>query len=110
MTDIWNVMGLRGTGSDKYSVTDLFVPAAFVAARDDDSTRREDGVLYRFSSLQLYASGFAGVAIGIARSTLHAFIQLAPDKAPFRCKPTFPHSNLLHSEQPRAPPRPPPPP
>ncbi len=26
MTDIWHVIGLRGTGSDKYSVKDLFVP------------------------------------------------------------------------------------
>ena len=26
MTDIWHVMGLRGTGSDAYTVTDLFVP------------------------------------------------------------------------------------
>jgi len=45
MTDIWHVMGLRGTGSDKYSVTDLFVPERHVAARDDISTRREDGLL-----------------------------------------------------------------
>src|SRR6202030_2134231 len=76
MTDIWHVIGLRGTGSDKYSVTDLFVPEAFVAARDD-SARRENGVLYHFSSLQLYASGFAGVAMGIGRSTLDAYIVLA---------------------------------
>jgi indole-3-acetate monooxygenase len=97
MTDIWHVMGLRGTGSDKYSVTDLFVPEAFVAARDD-STRREDGVLYRFSSLQLYASGFAGVAMGIARSALDAFIELARDKVPFRGKATLRDNNVVQSE------------
>jgi alkylation response protein AidB-like acyl-CoA dehydrogenase len=97
MTDIWHVMGLRGTGSDKYSVTDLFVPAAFVAARDD-SNRREDGVLYRFSSLQLYASGFAGVAMGIAHSTLDAFIELARDKVPFRGKKTLRDNNVVQSE------------
>src|SRR5260370_29898265 len=98
-------MGLRGTGSDKYSVTDLVVPAAFVAARDDDSTRREEGVLYRFSSLQLYASGFAGVAMGIARSTLDAFIELARDKVPFRGKTTLRDNNVVQSEPPQAEPR-----
>jgi alkylation response protein AidB-like acyl-CoA dehydrogenase len=97
MTDIWHVMGLRGTGSDKYSVSDLFVPAAYVAARDD-SARREDGVLYRFSSLQLYASGFAGVAMGIARSTLDAFIELARDKVPFRGKKTLRDNNVVQSD------------
>jgi alkylation response protein AidB-like acyl-CoA dehydrogenase len=97
MTDIWHVMGLRGTGSDKYSVIDLFVPAAYVAALDD-SNRREDGVLYRFSSLQLYASGFAGVAMGIARSTLDAFIELARDKVPFRGKKTLRDDNVVQSD------------
>jgi alkylation response protein AidB-like acyl-CoA dehydrogenase len=96
MTDIWHVMGLRGTGSDKYSVTDLFVPAAYVAARDD-SARRENGLLYRFSSLQLYASGFAGVAMGIARSALDAFIELARDKVPFRGKTTLRDNNVVQS-------------
>ena len=90
-------IGLRGTGSDKYSVTDLFVPEAYVAARDD-SDRREDGVLYRFSSLQLYAAGFAGVAMGIARSTLDAFIELARDKVPLRGKTTLRDNNVVQSE------------
>ena len=98
MTDIWHVLGLRGTGSDKYAVTDLFVPNAFVAVRDDDSTRREDGLLYRFSSLQLYASGFAGVAMGIARSALDAFIELARDKVPFRGKTTLRSNNVVQSQ------------
>jgi indole-3-acetate monooxygenase len=98
MTDIWHVIGLRGTGSDKYSVTALFVPATYVAARDDDSTRREDGLLYRFSSLQLYASGFAGVAMGIAGSALDAFIELARDKVPFRGKSTLRDNNVVQTQ------------
>jgi alkylation response protein AidB-like acyl-CoA dehydrogenase len=98
MTDIWHVLGLRGTGSDKYSVTDLFVPDKHVAARDDDSTRREQGLLYRFSSLQLYASGFAAVAMGIARSTLDAFVDLAADKVPFRGKRTLRENNVVQSQ------------
>ena len=97
MTDIWHVMGLRGTGSDKYSVSDLFVPERHVVARDDISTRREDGLLYRFSSLQLYASGFAGVAMGIARSTLDAFVELARDKVPFRGKRNLRDNNVIQS-------------
>ncbi len=98
MTDIWQVIGLRGTGSDKFSITDLFVPAAYVAARDDDSTRRESGLLYRFSSLQLYASGFAAVAMGIARSTLEAFVELARDKVPFRGRSALRDNNVVQSQ------------
>src|SRR5215467_13041392 len=98
MTDIWHVLGLRGTGSDKYSVTDLCVPESHVAARDDDSTRREQGRLYRFSSLQLYASGFAAVAMGIAHSTLEAFVELAADKVPFRGKRTLRDNNVVQSQ------------
>jgi indole-3-acetate monooxygenase len=98
MTDIWHVIGLRGTGSDKYSVTDLFVPETHVARRDLADTRREQGLLYRFSSLQLYASGFAGVAMGIARSTLDAFVELAANKVPFRGKLTLRENNVVQSQ------------
>jgi alkylation response protein AidB-like acyl-CoA dehydrogenase len=98
MTDIWHVVGLRGTGSDQYSVTDLFVPAAFCVARDDDAARREDGLLYRFSSLQLYAAGFAGVAMGIARGVLDAFVELARDKIPRGGKRTLRDNNVVQSQ------------
>src|SRR5262249_32073134 len=37
MTDVWHVIGLRGTASDSYSVRDLFVPKAYSMARDDAS-------------------------------------------------------------------------
>jgi alkylation response protein AidB-like acyl-CoA dehydrogenase len=97
MTDIWHVVGLRGTGSDRFSVDDLFVPRRHSATRDDE-TRREEGLLYRFSSLQLYAAGFAGVAMGIARSALGAFVDLARDKVPFRAAGALRDNHLIQSQ------------
>lgn len=97
MTEIWHVIGLKGTGSDKYSVTDLFVPEQFVVARDEGA-RREPGLLYRFSNLQLYAAGFAGVAMGIARSALDAFVELARDKVPFRGQRPLRENNVIQSQ------------
>ena len=97
MTDIWHVIGLKGTGSDQFSVEDLLVPERHSATRDD-GTRREKGLLYRFSSLQLYAAGFAGVAMGVARSTLDAFVELACDKVPFRSGGTLRDNQLIQSQ------------
>jgi alkylation response protein AidB-like acyl-CoA dehydrogenase len=97
MTDIWHVIGLKGTGSDQFSVEDLFVPERHSASRDDEA-RHEEGLLYRFSSLQLYAAGFAGVAMGIARSTLDAFVALAHDKIPFRSGSTLRDNHLIQSQ------------
>ncbi|HEY1258292.1 MAG TPA: acyl-CoA dehydrogenase family protein [Stellaceae bacterium] len=82
MTDIWRVVGLKGTGSDEFHVADLFVPEKHCLARDQEHAPREPGLLYRFSSLQLYSSGFAGVALGIARSAIEALVGLARDKTP----------------------------
>jgi indole-3-acetate monooxygenase len=80
VSDVWHVLGLRGTGSDSYAVKDLFVPRAYTAARDEASERRETGPLYCFPSGSLYASGFACVSLGIARSLLDAVVALARDK------------------------------
>jgi indole-3-acetate monooxygenase len=83
MTENWKVMGLRGTGSDSYTVDDLFVPESFTFCRDSANERRQCGTLYRFSTTNLYASGFAAVALGVARGTLEAFTALAHSKTPF---------------------------
>jgi alkylation response protein AidB-like acyl-CoA dehydrogenase len=99
-TDIWHTIGLRGTGSDQYSVTDLFVPEAYsvdVLSRRDVPAR-ETGLLYRFSSLSLYASGFAGVALGIARSILSDFIVLARDKIPRGARKTMRDNNVTQAQ------------
>src|SRR5262245_20533609 len=72
--DDWHVLGLRGTGSDSYSVEDLFVPDAQAPARDVDDERRERGPLYPIGSTLLYATGFCSVTIGIARRLLDTYV------------------------------------
>jgi len=82
VTDDWNVMGLRGTGSDTFAVDDYFVADAYSTCRDTDEERREGGTLYQFSTTNMYAAGFAGVALGVARGMLDQFVALARDKTP----------------------------
>ena len=82
IVDVWHVTGLRGTASDAFTVTDLFVPHEHTVSRDDPAERRHPAPLYCFPSGSLYAAGFSGVAMGLAQSSLHAFIELARDKEP----------------------------
>ena len=81
-TDAWKVMGLRGTGSDTYEVSDMFVADEYSACRDTDAERHETGMLYQFTTTHLYASAFASVGLGIARGMLDAFVGLARTKTP----------------------------
>ncbi|MFN0159931.1 MAG: hypothetical protein ACKVQQ_01800 [Burkholderiales bacterium] len=93
----WNVIGLRGTGSDTYAVKDMFVPAEYTippraigrdlqlpadAVAEPETERRETGTLYRFASTVAFQSGFSAVALGVARGTLNGLIDLAQRKAP----------------------------
>src|SRR2546421_9830405 len=100
-TDIWHTIGLRGTASNQYAVDDLFVPDAYsvdVLSRRDGAATRETGLLYRFSSLSLYAGGFAGVACGIARGMLKEFIVLARDKIPRGARNTLRNNNVIQAQ------------
>jgi alkylation response protein AidB-like acyl-CoA dehydrogenase len=82
--DVWRVIGLKGTGSDTYTLTDLFVPEAraISALARNPAERHERGALYSFTVYQLFGSSFAAIALGIARSTLDAFVALAQAKTP----------------------------
>jgi alkylation response protein AidB-like acyl-CoA dehydrogenase len=98
MTDIWHVIGLRGTGSDSYTVTGLFVPEDHAVERSADAKPRETGLLYAFSSSNVYSAGFAGVALGIARAVLDAFVELARDKIPRGAKRTLRDNNVIQAQ------------
>ena len=78
----WNTIGMRGTASEGYHVTELFVPELYTGTREDPALRRDPGPLYAFTMQGLYAVGVAGVAFGIARAMLDAFIVLAAEKTP----------------------------
>jgi alkylation response protein AidB-like acyl-CoA dehydrogenase len=79
--DVWDVIGLKGTGTDSYSVDNLFIPEKFTALRDDPSALRETGLLYRFTTFTMFGLGFAAIALGVARATLDAAIELSRGKA-----------------------------
>jgi indole-3-acetate monooxygenase len=80
MHDVWNVIGLCGTGTDSYSVENLFIPENFTALRDDFSALREHGRLYGITTFSMFGLGFGAVSLGVARTMLDAAVDLARKK------------------------------
>jgi alkylation response protein AidB-like acyl-CoA dehydrogenase len=80
--DVWHVIGLKGTGSDSYAFTDVFVPEhrAIAYHAMDLAERLEHGPLYSFNIYQLFGATFPAVALGIARALLDSFVELARGK------------------------------
>ncbi|MBR0691050.1 acyl-CoA dehydrogenase family protein [Bradyrhizobium manausense] len=82
MHDVWQAIGLAGTGTDSYEVKDLFIPDRFAVFRDVPEALREPGPLYRLPTGSTFSLGFAAVSLGVARATLDAAIALARAKQP----------------------------
>jgi indole-3-acetate monooxygenase len=82
--DVWHVMGLRGTGSNTYTLTDVFVPEDYTIDYHalHSAERQEHGPLYSFTIYQLFGSSFPAIALGIARTMLDDFCKLAQGKTP----------------------------
>ena len=80
--DAWDVIGLKGTATDSYSVDNLFIPEKFAALRDDPRGLREQGPLYKLTTNMVFGMGFAATSLGVARATLDASIELARGKTP----------------------------
>ena len=82
MYDVWDVIGLKGTGTDSYSVENLFIPEKFAALRDEPSALRENGPLYKLTTNMVFSMGFGATSLGLARATLDAATDLARGKTP----------------------------
>lgn len=103
LTDTWDVVGLRGTGSDGFNLDDFFVPDEHTIVR---ATMIEDAdeltTLYSFSTMAIYASGFASVALGIAQGFLDRFLVLAQEKKPRRVERPICENPVVQDEVARA--------
>jgi alkylation response protein AidB-like acyl-CoA dehydrogenase len=102
LLDTWRVRGMRGTGTHHFAVNDVFVPAQRTVL-SITAPLLEPGALYRIPRTLLFASGDASVALGVARSCLTTFAELAGGKTPrgmpamLRDQPTI-QSDVGHAE------------
>jgi alkylation response protein AidB-like acyl-CoA dehydrogenase len=81
LLDTWHTRGMRGTGTHHFAVHDVFVPDERTV-RSATATLLEDGPLYKVPRTLCFASGDTAVALGMARSCLETFAELAGSKTP----------------------------
>jgi len=79
--DNWHVAGLRGTGSNDFQVSDLFVPEEH-ALPAFTATPVQPGPLYATPMITIFAASLPCVSMGIARAAIDAFVKLAEAKTP----------------------------
>ena len=77
--DNWQVAGLKGTGSCDFSVTDLFVPEAYVFDWLGGQPRR-GGSLYRMGIPGYFAFEHAAFALGVGRRALDTILEQSLSK------------------------------
>jgi indole-3-acetate monooxygenase len=82
--DTWDVMGMRGTGSNDISVTDVYVPKSrtFQMVPDFQPGSHYRGPLYRLPVVGAAASGIPTPMLGAARRALDEVTGLARTKTP----------------------------
>ena len=76
--DTWNSIGLRGTGSHDYAVSDVFVPAERSLSLRGPPV--EPGPLYAMPMIAVSAPALASVGLGIARHAIDLLLELAQTK------------------------------
>lgn len=78
--DTWRVAGLKGTGSNDYTVTNALVPEGRWVHIGAEPV--VDGAVYRLPFLGMLALGISAVALGLARRAQVELVELAGGKRP----------------------------
>ena len=79
LLDTWHVRGLRGTGTHHFAVHDVYVPAE-LSLLSRTAPLIETGPLYHIPRTLAFASGDAATALGVARTCINAFYDMAGGK------------------------------
>ncbi len=82
--DTWDSIGLRGTGSHDYSVTNVFVPATRSLSFREPPV--EPGPLYAMPTIALFCTALAAVSLGIARHAIEIVQELAQTRTTTRSR------------------------
>ncbi|WP_280304891.1 3-hydroxy-9,10-secoandrosta-1,3,5(10)-triene-9,17-dione monooxygenase oxygenase subunit [Nocardia abscessus] len=86
VTDVWQAIGLRGTGSNDIHVEEVFVPAHRVLGADAVTACRtpgqqvNDGALYRIPFGCLHTSAITAAIVGMARGGYRAHLEQQRDR------------------------------
>jgi alkylation response protein AidB-like acyl-CoA dehydrogenase len=80
IVDTWHTVGMRGSGSHDVRVQGVFVPETHITHTFYGA--RHTGTLFRLPPRTRLAYNKTGVATGIARAALDAFVELATAKVP----------------------------
>ncbi len=75
----WDVMGLIGTGSFDYAISERVVPAGFTFEITDPQQQR-GGSLYGLGVMGMTSIGHAGFALGVSRRAIDEVVTLAGRK------------------------------
>ena len=81
LLDTWHTRGMRGTGTHHFEVNDVFVPEERTVYTRG-APQLSGGPRYLIPLTLGFAGGDAAVALGLARSCLDAFFELAGSKTP----------------------------
>ena len=80
--DTWNVAGLRGSGSHDVRVRDVFVPEERAVSFLGGASAGEDTPFAHIPNGARLAYNKVGVGLGIARTAIDDFVELATGKIP----------------------------
>jgi alkylation response protein AidB-like acyl-CoA dehydrogenase len=81
LLDTWRTRGMRGTGTHHFEVKDVFVPAERTVP-PVGAPIVTGGARYKIPFTLSFASGDGAVALGVARSCIEAFFDVAGSKTP----------------------------